>query len=182
MILDCYIIVDWSASNRPRAGKGSIWVYVLDADGRTSTENPRTRGNAEIVVRDALHRFVAAGNRVLVGFDFPYAYPAGLGARLGLTGPPWLAMWQYLVAHLHDDRETNASNRFEVAAAINARLEHTRLSGAGHLRTPSMICLPGGIVWCTGSKGKRPDWLSGGRSKRSSVRAALPAIAVEAIR
>jgi precorrin-8X/cobalt-precorrin-8 methylmutase len=124
MIFDCYIIVDWSASNRPRTGKDSVWVCVLDAEGRTSTENPRTRGKAEILVRDVLHRFVAAGRRVLVGFDFPYGYPAGLAARLGLAGPPWLAVWQYLGARLHDDGETNASNRFEVAAAINARLEH----------------------------------------------------------
>ena len=75
------------------------------------------------MIRDALGRFVAGGERVLVGFDFPYGYPAGLAAALGLVGPPWLAVWEYLVNHVQDDVETNASNRFRVAAGINARLE-----------------------------------------------------------
>jgi len=85
--------------------------------------NPSTRGKAEVIVRDALRRCVADGERVLVGLDFPYGYPAGFAAALGLTGPPWLSLWQYLAERVHDDRDTNASNRFQVAAVINARLE-----------------------------------------------------------
>jgi hypothetical protein len=129
MIFDRYIIVDWSASSRPRMGKDSIWVCVLSADGRISTHNPSTRRAAEVTVRAALHHFVEDGKRVLVGFDFPYGYPAGLAAALGLTGPPWLAMWRYLVARVHDDSETNTNNRFHVAAGINARLEHQAFWG-----------------------------------------------------
>lgn len=129
MIFDRYIIVDWSASNRPRVGKDSVWVCVLSADGQISTENPPTRGKAETIVRDALRRCVADGERVLVGFDFPYGYPAGLAAALGLTGPPWLALWQYLAARVQDDPDTNASNRFHVAAGINACLEHPAFWG-----------------------------------------------------
>lgn len=87
MIFDQYIIVDWSASNRPRVGKDSVWICVLGADGQLSTDNPPTRGKAEVIVRDALRHFVADGERVLVGFDFPYGYPAGFAAALGLTGP-----------------------------------------------------------------------------------------------
>ncbi len=129
MIFDRYIIVDWSASNRPRVGKDSVWVCVLGADGHISMHNPSTRGKAEVIVRDDLRRCVADGERVLVGFDFPYGYPAGFAAALGLTGPPWLALWQYLAARVHDDRDTNASNRFQVAAVINARLEHPAFWG-----------------------------------------------------
>jgi hypothetical protein len=123
MIFDRYIIVDWSASNRPRVGKDSVWVCMLDAAGRIRTENPSTRGKAEAMIRGALRQFVAAGERVLAGFDFPYGYPAGLAAALGLTGPPWLATWRYLAAQVQDDGETNASNRFHVAARINACLD-----------------------------------------------------------
>jgi hypothetical protein len=123
MIFDRYVIVDWSARNRPISGKDSVWACVLDAAGRISTQNPRTRGRAELMIRDALGHLVADGKRVLVGFDFPYGYPAGLAAALGLAGPPWLAVWEYLVNHVQDDVETNASNRFRVAAGINARLE-----------------------------------------------------------
>jgi hypothetical protein len=123
MIFDRYVIVDWSASNRPRIGKDSIWICVLGADGQVSTDNPPTRSKAEVIIRDCLRQFVAGGERVLVGFDFPYGYPAGFAAGLGLTGPPWLAVWHYLAARVQDDSQTNASNRFRVAAGINAGLE-----------------------------------------------------------
>jgi hypothetical protein len=105
MIFDRYVIVDWSASSRPRVGKDSVWVCVLDADGRISAENPPTRRKAELIIHDALRHLVAEGQCVLVGFDFPYGYPAGLAALLGLAGPPWLAVWQYLVGrvHVHDE-------------------------------------------------------------------------------
>lgn len=129
MIFDRYVIVDWSASNRPRVGKDSVWICLLDAAGRSCTENPPTRGKAEVMIRDALRQFVAEGQRVLAGFDFPYGYPAGLAAALGLTGPPWLATWQYLAARVQDDGTTNENNRFGVAAAINARLVHQAFWG-----------------------------------------------------
>jgi hypothetical protein len=41
---------------------------------------------------------------------------------LGLAGPPWLAVWEYLATQVQDDGGTNANNRFRVAAGINARL------------------------------------------------------------
>jgi len=72
---------------------------------------------------------VAEGKRVVVGFDFPHGYPAGLAAALALTGPPWLAVWRYLAGRVQDDSETNASNRFRVATGINACLEHQAFSG-----------------------------------------------------
>jgi precorrin-8X/cobalt-precorrin-8 methylmutase len=122
LIFDRYIMVDWSASNRPRAGKDSVWICVHGADGSMSTKNPPTRGQAETIVRNVLHRSVADGERVLVGFDFPYGYPGGLAAALGLTGPPWLAIWQYLVTTVRDERNSNKNNRFQVAADLNAQL------------------------------------------------------------
>ena len=36
---------------------------------------------------------MARGKRVLIGFDFPFGYPAGFAARLGLSGPPWQGVW-----------------------------------------------------------------------------------------
>src|SRR5262249_44584425 len=122
MIFDRYIIVDWSASNHPRTGRDSVWVCVLSADGRCSTANPPTRGSAEVMIRDLLRDGLAAGERVLVGCDFPYGYPAGFAAKLGLTGIPWRAIWDYLTARLRDDAATNVSNRFQVAADVNARI------------------------------------------------------------
>ena len=51
MIFDRYLVVDWSARNRPGGGKDSVWVCVLDAAGRISTQNPRTRGRADVTIR-----------------------------------------------------------------------------------------------------------------------------------
>jgi precorrin-8X/cobalt-precorrin-8 methylmutase len=122
VIFDRYITVDWSASNVPKFGKDSVWICDLGSEGEGETSNPRTRGSAEATIRQLLLDAVQRKERVLIGFDFPYAYPRGFAAALGLPGPAWSAIWRYLEEHLQDDAATNASNRFEVASVINARL------------------------------------------------------------
>jgi hypothetical protein len=67
---------------------------------------------------------VGRGERVLIGFDFPYGYPRGFAAVLGLEGPAWNAIWEYIAIQVQDSRQTNENNRFEVASAINGRLTH----------------------------------------------------------
>ena len=62
------------------------------------------------------------GERVLIGFGFPYGYPQGFAAALGLDGPAWSAIWRHLAGHLQDTSSTNENNQFEVASAMNARL------------------------------------------------------------
>ncbi|MBV9863687.1 MAG: cobalamin biosynthesis protein CbiG [Alphaproteobacteria bacterium] len=64
---------------------------------------------------------MANGERVLAGFDFPFGYPAGFAARLGLPGPPWRAVWDEIAALLRDN-DRNRNNRFEVAADFNRRV------------------------------------------------------------
>ena len=123
MIFDRYVAVDWSANNRPKTGKDSIWICNLSADGEPDTANPPTRREAEDEVRGLLSEAVDQGERILIGFDFPYAYPSGFAATLGLHGPPWLAVWQYLATRIQDDHLNN-NNRFEVASAINGQLIH----------------------------------------------------------
>ena len=71
---------------------------------------------------DRLARLIAeeldAGRRVLVGFDFPFGYPAGVARHL--TGrASALALWDWLAARI-EDAPDNANNRYDVAAAINA--------------------------------------------------------------
>jgi hypothetical protein len=122
-LFDRYITVDWSASNTPKTGKDSIWVCSLGATGETSTQNPSTRCVAESVVRRLLLDAVQKRERVLIGFDFPYAYPRGFAAALELTGEPWRAVWAELERLIRDDWPTpNSSNRFEAASALNSRL------------------------------------------------------------
>ena len=63
------------------------------------------------------------GRRVLVGFDFPFGYPAGVAGRL--TGrASGLELWRWLT-HRIEDAKDNANNRYEVAAKINRRYPGT---------------------------------------------------------
>jgi hypothetical protein len=122
---DRYITVDWSASNSPRTGRDSIWVGSLGSEGEASTRNPSTRSLAESVVRRLLLDAVERGERVLIGFDFPYGYPRGFAAALGLAGTPWHSVWTELQRLVRDDWPTpNSSNRFQAASALNSRLAH----------------------------------------------------------
>ena len=118
-------MVDWSAANAPNRGKDSIWLG-LTVRGRhglrlTHLENPATRANAtERIIQLAainLHR----GRRILIGFDFPFGFPAGTARALGKRGLPWRNLWQELDDRLvdHDD---NRNNRFDVAEGLNAAL------------------------------------------------------------
>lgn len=115
-LFDRYIAVDWSAANTPRRGKDSIWI----ADSEAESINPPTRHEAMAIVTERLLAARAANQRVMLGFDFVFGYPEGAAAAIAGRGD-WQALW----AHLADaviDNPDNTSNRFHVAAAINARL------------------------------------------------------------
>ncbi len=121
-LFERYVAIDWSANNAPKTGSDSIWSCVGScAPGDVLATNHATRRSAESWLVDTLVAAVAAGDRVLVGMDFPYGYPAGFAAALGLDGDPWRATWRYLTRLVIDDSR-NRSNRFEVASDINLRL------------------------------------------------------------
>lgn len=123
---DAYCIVDWSAASVPALGADSIWWALL----RWATPEPSLEtGNcptrlalaAELTAR---LRGPLAGQRVLVGFDFPLGYPRGFAAALGHRGPPesaWSAAWTTLREAVRDDA-MNTNNRFEVAATLNSQV------------------------------------------------------------
>lgn len=122
-LFDRYVIVDWSASSKPKRGRDSIWIASLQRDQPDPVvENIPTRGQAEVRVHEILHGAVRAGERALVGFDFSYGYPAGFAQALGLGGEPWSALWDFIASRIEDHPMTNANNRFEVANEINERL------------------------------------------------------------
>src|SRR5437762_4509387 len=133
-LFDGYIMVDWSGSDRRRAGRADC---ICIAHGRATTAEPSTvsppsRTDAEQLIRAEIESIVAANKgRVLLCADFGYGYPAGFASLLANPGsdglPPWRIVWQYLSKHIQDDlgtkpgqQPTNRSNRFEVANAINA--------------------------------------------------------------
>ena len=119
-----HIVVDWSARSQPspaRETKDAIWWAVARNTRRgvrvRKPDYARTRDQA----LDRLARLIAGeldqGRRALVGFDFPFGYPAGVAQHL--TGEASaLALWGWLAESIKDARD-NANNRFDVAAAIN---------------------------------------------------------------
>jgi precorrin-8X/cobalt-precorrin-8 methylmutase len=118
-----YVIVDWSAANQKKTGRDSIWICHLGPHGERC-ENPETRHRAKLLLAEVLAIVIARGERAVLGFDFPFGYPAGFAARLGLNGAlPWRAVWDE-IARLIDDGEDNRSNRFEVGAAFNQRVSN----------------------------------------------------------
>lgn len=119
-LFDHYVVVDWSAANQKKRGRDSIWIGHLGPGGE-SCENPDTRHRAKMLLSERLVGAVCRGERVLIGFDFPFGYPSGFAARLRLEGPPWRAVWDE-IARLITDDERNRNNRFKVAAQLNERV------------------------------------------------------------
>jgi len=121
-LFDHYVIVDWSANSVPKKGSDSIWIC---AHG-TEPFNVSTRTEAKAQLEELLTTAVEAGKRVLVGFDFPFGYPAGFAQKLGLKGvPPWRAVWDAIAAELRE-YDKNGNNRFCVGATFNQRLSGDR--------------------------------------------------------
>jgi hypothetical protein len=138
-MFDAIVMVDWSASNVPRIGRDSIWICWRDGAGERLA-NPATRHQAKTLLADWLAEPMARGERVLIGFDFPFGYPTGFAGRLGLPGPPWRAVWEEL-ARLVSDDERNSNNRFDVAAAINERISGAKFPFWGCPAQPVRNCL-----------------------------------------
>jgi precorrin-8X/cobalt-precorrin-8 methylmutase len=138
-MFDTFVMVDWSAANVPRTGRDSIWICWHAPDGER-LENPSTRHAARGLLSDLLAASTARGERVLLGFDFPFGYPLGFAARLGLSGPPWRAVWDE-IARLIEDDEQNVNNRFDVAAAFNERVSGGQFPFWGCPARPLRRCL-----------------------------------------
>lgn len=117
-MFDRVVVVDWSAGSRPRRGRDSIWIAVLDtSSGHLTTSNPETRSSASAELDELCRR----PGSTLLGVDFSLGFPAGTAEALGLAGVPWRATWDLLV-DLVDDADDNSNNRFAVAAELNARI------------------------------------------------------------
>ena len=116
MRFDHVLIADWSAASRPTSAtrlENSIWIG--EAGG--GEHHFRTRFDAETWLSARLAAL--SGQRVLLGFDFAFAWPTGFARRLTGQADP-RAVWGWLAEHLTDGPD-NANNRFALAAAINRR-------------------------------------------------------------
>ena len=163
-LFDTVVVVDWSAANVPSPAKPSadaIWMAVARQDGVTVSYH-RTRHAAEAALTSLLETEAQTDRRVLAGFDFPFGYPQGFAQRL--TGTPDARhVWNWLDAHLVDGPD-NRSNRFALAATINARF-----GGAGPFwGRPAGLNLPS-LPAC-----KLVDYPALGLKERRSVEMLVP--------
>lgn len=119
MRFDRVIVVDWSAANLPTSPTrkaNSVWLGCHDAEGGAEWHH-RTRHAAAEQLSALLETAFAAGQRVLLGFDFAFGYPTGFAQRL--TGrADATAVWAWLAGAI-EDAEDNTNNRFAIASRIN---------------------------------------------------------------
>lgn len=112
------IMADWSAANVPgpsQPTKDRCWVGRLDAGkDRPVITYCRTRATARAVIGQWTGE-VPAGCKTLIGFDFPFGYPAGSG----LPGGRDLAA---LFGSRLQEEANDRNNRFDLAAALNQEL------------------------------------------------------------
>jgi len=116
---DTFVIVDWSARAAPsprKPSKDAIWCGIV-RDGTTTCTYHRTRADAYLGLTTLFDRELAAGRRVLAGFDFPFAYPTGFAKAVSGSHDP-LALWAALHS-LIEDADDNTNNRFDVARDLN---------------------------------------------------------------
>lgn len=124
---DAYVMVDWSGASTPVRGADSIWIGCARRRGAGleigEPVNAPTRALAAAHLADVIDACIARGERVLVGYDFAFGYPAGFARalRLSASKPAWRAIWD-LLADLVEDGDDNRNNRWLVAARLNRRL------------------------------------------------------------
>ncbi|WGW05780.1 molybdenum cofactor synthesis domain-containing protein [Tropicibacter oceani] len=107
-------MVDWSGGNDtgPTPRKDAIWI----GEAGQSPRYLRNRLLAEEDLAEQIETSLTKGERMLIGFDFPFGYPAGFARALTGQADP-MAVWDWLTARIEDAPAAN--NRFDVAGAIN---------------------------------------------------------------
>lgn len=146
-LFDTYLFIDWSATNGRATAPAADQVWLCEMAAGAAPAEQWFPGRRECVahVEARLLQHVAAGRRVLVGFDFAYGYPRGFADAAGLPTPSgkWLAVWAALSALLRD--EENRSNRFDVASALNAMITTAGAPPGPFWNTPT----PGAVLTAT---------------------------------
>lgn len=176
-LFDRYVAVDWSANNSRKLDKDSIWSCVADRlTDDVQTRNHPTRRGAESWLLQELAAAAAAGERVLAGMDFPYGYPTGFAAALGLSGDPWRATRSYLTGNIVDDHD-NRSNRFEVASDISLALGRRApfWGRPQHLSLPGLSARKDVAYHDTEQPDRLPEWRGVERTLRDRGASPQPA-------
>ncbi len=125
-LFDAYIFVDWGAANRlgpPKPTSDNVWIGTYHSSGKYCEEYCRTRGDCIKCIFDLLKDGIRKKGLILIGFDFPYAYPKGLAYTLGYerSQESWWKVWEDISRRIKDELNNN-NNRFQVANDLNAKI------------------------------------------------------------
>ncbi|MEM9350265.1 MAG: gephyrin-like molybdotransferase Glp [Pseudomonadota bacterium] len=114
-------MVDWSGGGDrgPRPVKDAIWIGQARDGISAEPEYARNRVVAEARLAEIMEESLAAGERLFIGFDFPFGYPAGFARAVAGSDDP-LALWADLATRL--PASVDGQERVEVAAELNALL------------------------------------------------------------
>lgn len=120
MTFDSFAVIDWSSGNDtgPTPRKDAIWAATVV---QGEAEEPVYLRNRELA-RDWLARLITRemgrNRRLMIGFDFPFGYPAGFAKAVTGSDAP-LTLWQWFADALTDTPKSN--NRFDLAGKLNAQ-------------------------------------------------------------
>jgi len=126
-MFEAFVFVDWSAACGVRPAmprRDAIWSaeFHVDSDSPKEKYHPSRAECFDHVIK-ILCDHAGKNRRVLVGFDFPYGYPAGLTRALSLPATSqkkWSAIWDEITARVEDDAR-GMNIRFQIAGELNCR-------------------------------------------------------------
>jgi hypothetical protein len=125
-LFDTYIFVDWGAKNDVgphQPTKDNVWIGTYHSYGKYCEEYFRSRDDCIKRIFDLLKDGISKKRLILIGFDFPYAYPKCLAYTLGYkrSQESWRKVWEDIYRRIKDEPNNN-NNRFQVANDLNAKI------------------------------------------------------------
>ena len=86
-----------------------------------NTEYFRTRRAALNFIEKLIEKSLVLKERIFIGFDFAFGYPAGFSKSVTSSSNPF-SIWEFLNQAVTDG-EDNSNNRFEVAQGLNSKFD-----------------------------------------------------------
>ena len=124
MSFDRLVVVDWSARSTPSPKapvKDAIYICHSTNLEIQNTEYFRTRQKALNFVEKLIENSLAHQERIFIGFDFSFGYPAGFSKSMTFSSDPF-SIWELLKQEISDSCD-NSNNRFEVAQRLNSKFD-----------------------------------------------------------
>ncbi|MEM6728649.1 MAG: molybdopterin molybdenumtransferase MoeA, partial [Pseudomonadota bacterium] len=121
MSFETVLMVDWSGGKAgpEKPKKDAIWMCEATAGASQEPAYVRDRVRAEALLAERIELALHEGERLMIGFDFPFGYPAGFAEALTGAADP-LALWDDFAERFAPSAD--GGERWEKAAEMNASL------------------------------------------------------------